>query len=295
MKNVKGKVRANICNCYNCGQCGGEGRIYVEDERGISSVKDCECAVLGKKLKRIEDVGIPGKYVRADIGSWFAFDPQEMTQKTALSRSESFVKDFGKSNKGLVFMGGPGVGKTHLAVSIIKALSMEKGIDCKFVDFFQLLSDIRYGFSEGMSEQALINPYVKSHVLVIDELAKGRNTEWELTILDQIISQRYNDADKVTIFTTNYLNGPEEENPGNSKTRSTESHVDTNSMEHLKNLRGKETLQEKIGSRIYSRLVEVCDFILIEGPDYRQKKHGSSFTQGQVEYKKILDRKTTGG
>jgi len=264
----KGKMRAGFCECFNCETCNGEGRIYVEDEKGISSVKDCECTSFEKSLKKLDQVGIPGKYV----GTWLeTYHPDEGSQRLALRKSQDFIKDFGKSNKGLIFMGRPGVGKTHLAVSIIKALSMEKDIDCKFIDFFQLLSDIRNGFSEGESEQALINPFIKSRVLVIDELAKGRNTDWELTILDQIISQRYNDADKVTVFTTNYLNEDSAEASENSQNGSTGNYVDTTSEEHRKKLWGEETLQEKIGPRIYSRLVEVCQFIKIEGKDFRQE------------------------
>ncbi|MGY8765622.1 MAG: ATP-binding protein, partial [Nitrospinaceae bacterium] len=80
----------------------------------------------------------------------------------------------------------------------------EEGVDGKFVDFFQLLSDIRHGYSQDKSEMSLIEPYLKSKILVIDELAKGRNNEWEQTILDQFISSRYNAADKITLFTTNY-------------------------------------------------------------------------------------------
>ena len=147
--------------------------------------------------------------------------------------------------KGLFLWASQVLEKTHLAISIIKALIMEKNIDCKFVDFFQLLSDIRNGFSEGESEQTLINPYVHSHLLVIDELAKGRNTDWELTILDQIISQRYNDADKVTVFTTNYLNEVLDESSGNSKNGNEGTFIDTKSNEYRNNLGGIETLQEK--------------------------------------------------
>jgi DNA replication protein DnaC len=269
----QGKMRAGFCECFNCDSCNGEGRIYVEDENGVSSVKDCECKSFEKSLKKLDQVGIPGKYV----GTWLeTYHPDEGTQKLALLKSKDFLKDFGKTNKGLIFMGRPGVGKTHLAVSIIKALSIEKDIDCKFVDFFQLLSDIRNGFSEGESEQALINPFIKSRVLVIDELAKGRNTDWELTILDQIISQRYNDADKVTIFTSNYLNEDSNETSGKSNNGSMGGYVDTNSDEHRKKLWGGESLQEKIGPRIYSRLVEVCQFIKIEGKDFRQEINSRS-------------------
>jgi len=268
LTNVKGKVQGSFCKCFVCDECGGEGRIYAENEKGISYVKDCACATLEKSLKKLGNVGIPGKYA----GSWLeTYHPDEGTQKLALRKAKDFVKDFGESNKGLVFMGKPGVGKTHLAVSIIKTLSMEKGVDCKFIDFFQLLSDIRNGFSAGESEQALINPFVKSRLLVIDELAKGRNTEWELTILDQIISERYNDADKVTIFTTNYPNENPDEKKGNSREGPGGKYVDTGSEEHRHNIWGEETLREKVGARIYSRLAEVCQFIKMEGKDFRQE------------------------
>ena len=268
LANVKGKVQGSFCKCFVCDECGGEGRIYEENENGISYVKDCACTTLEKSLKKLGEVGIPGKYA----GSWLeTYHPDEGTQKLALRKSKDFVKDFGESNKGLVFMGRPGVGKTHLAVSIIKTLSMEKDVDCKFIDFFQLLSDIRNGFSAGESEQSLINPFVKSRLLVIDELAKGRNTEWELTILDQIISQRYNDADKATIFTTNYPNENSAENNGRSHNGPAGKYVDTDSAEHRHNIWGEETLQEKIGARIYSRLAEVCQFIKMEGKDFRQE------------------------
>ena len=101
-------------------------------------------------------------------------------------------------------MGRPGLGKTHLAVSVHQDADSGQRSGLQICGFFQLLSDIRFGYSQDLSEQAIINPYVAAPILLIDELAKGRNTEWELTMLDQIISSRYNAADKITLFTTNY-------------------------------------------------------------------------------------------
>ena len=152
-------------------------------------------------------------------------------------------------------MGGPGLGKTHLVVSILKQLILEEGVDGKFVDFFQLLSDIRHGYSNDQSEMSLIEPYLKSRVLIIDELAKGRNNEWEQTILDQFISSRYNAADKITLFTTNY----------NDKSSATSDINEGVKLFHQPNL------TEKVGERIFSRLTQMCDFIKMEGDDYRTK------------------------
>lgn len=262
----KGCLQGILCACFHCDVCNGSGRIYSGDDNGRSFVRECECAELKNRLKILNRSGIPGKFAQASFESYSVQAPCHQSQKLAKTRAMDFVKDYSKasSGRGLLFMGGAGLGKTHLAIAIIKALTLEKGVDCKFVDFFQLLSDIRFGFSKDMPEQALINPYVQSKMLVIDELAKGRNTEWELTILDQIISSRYNATDKVTIFTTNYMS----ELP--IKNEEKKSHVDFE-RQNFADLLTCQTLQERIGPRIYSRLAEMCDFVLMQGSDIRQK------------------------
>ena len=156
-------------------------------------------------------------------------------------------------------MGAPGLGKTHLVVSIIKELVMQHGVECKFVDFFELLRDIRHGYGEDISEKEFIDPYVGVQVLVIDELAKGRNTDWELTILDHFISARYNDDDKVTLVTTNFRD----------KLEKPAAYSNRNEKQSLSDAYQKYSLEEKIGARIYSRLMEMCKKVNLEGKDYR--------------------------
>jgi DNA replication protein DnaC len=102
---------------------------------------------------------------------------------------------------------------------------------------------------------SLIEPYLKTNVLVIDELAKGRNNEWEQTILDQFISSRYNAADKLTLFTTNYSDDDKMQDDPNELVTSFQ----------------KKSLEEKVGDRIFSRLSQMCDFVKMEGEDYRTK------------------------
>ena len=264
LSNVKGLLHGERCSCFSCEVCGGRGQIFEEDESGVSTIRECACAVLTQRLAKLNEAGVPGKFADAQFET---FNPVGDSQKQAKSKAKDFVKDFGKTGQGLLFMGRPGLGKTHLAVSVIKALILEGGADCKFVDFFQLLSDIRYGYSQDLSEQAIINPYVRAQVLVVDELAKGRNTEWELTMLDQIISSRYNAADKITLFTTNYmdvLSVPEQKADDSN-------FADTQSKTYRKSAVGEETLQDKIGERIFSRLVEMCRIVKLQGQDYRQE------------------------
>ena len=273
--NNDGHVKGELCECFSCPECEGRGHIYIEDETGVSSMRACVCAGLVRRLKKVGDAGIPSKFLTSHFGTYQGIDG---SQKLALRIAQDFVTEFGTSPQGLMFMGRPGLGKTHLAVSIIKALILEQGADCKFVDFFQLLSDIRYGYSQDLSEQAIINPYVAAPVLVIDELAKGRNTEWELTMLDQIISSRYNAADKITLFTTNYPDQP----PNSKKDGRGDTHKDFGRGA----LVAEETLQEKVGERIYSRLVEMCRFVPLEGMDYRQEMQGKQTAPAQLRKKK---------
>ncbi|MFQ5451790.1 MAG: ATP-binding protein [Nitrospinaceae bacterium] len=268
LENRGGWVHAEYCTCFSCGKCDGSGRVFHQNERGVAYLGDCDCSVLKNRFKMLNAAGIPGKFADSSFENYLA---GERPQKTAKSRAEDFIKDFRKSqdrfHRGLVFMGGPGLGKTHLCAAILKTLILEDGIDGKFVDFFQLLSDIRHAYSQDMSERTLIQPYIRSRVLVIDELAKGRNNEWELTVLDQFISSRYNAANSVTLFTTNYLNQP----PGkNRKSRKEDGEYVDTSRKIFPDTFKNETLQDRIGSRIYSRVAEMSLFIKMEGADFRQ-------------------------
>ncbi len=257
LSNPEGKLRAKLCSCFLCKECDGEGRTFRQDGKGMAFLADCSfCFFLRKRLRLLNDSGIPGKFSYSTLET---YQPIGLQNKKAFSRTKDFLEDFHETPKqpyrGLLFMGGPGLGKTHLVVSILKQLILEEEVDGKFVDFFQLLSDIRHGYSHDQSEMSLIEPYLKSRVLVIDELAKGRNNEWEQTILDQFISSRYNAADKVTLFTTNYSDQGNAPTDTNGRTTSFQ----------------KQSLEEKVGDRIFSRLSQMCDFIKMDGEDYRTK------------------------
>jgi DNA replication protein DnaC len=118
-----------------------------------------------------------------------------------------------------------------------------------FKDFFYLLSELKQAYSEGTGENQVIMPLIETEVLVIDELGKGRSNEWELNILDQLISKRYN-ASKKTLITTNYVTYDVAKELGE---------------EH-------EILEVRIGERIASRLYEMCEFMYLEGRDYRKEQ-----------------------
>src|SRR5688500_19156776 len=102
-------------------------------------------------------------------------------------------------------MGPAGVGKTHLAVSIIRDL-IEKGFAALFYEFGSLLKEIQDSYNpiSKSSELKVLAPVFQTDVLVLDELCATFPTDWVRDTIYKIINKSYND-NKLTIYTTNYL------------------------------------------------------------------------------------------
>jgi DNA replication protein DnaC len=168
----------------------------------------------------------------------------------AFKQAFSLFREFPSVERGLLFAGPVGVGKTHLAVAILRGL-IEKGVNCLFYEHGTLLKEIQDSYNpvSHLSEANVLAPVYRAEVLVLDELGTTRPTDWVLDTMTHIISKRYND-NRLTIFTTNYLDG--RQNPSD------------------------ETLQDRIGARLRSRLYEMCRTVIMEGDDYRRQLHDSN-------------------
>ena len=269
----KGKfARAIICErCHSvCDKCGGDGIIFKKGENNYTYANKCDCTMLKNRSVLFNEAMIPAQFAQVTLED---FQISHHTQEEARTNSQKFVDSYPIQERGLLFMGPVGVGKTHLAVGIIKKLTLEKGFNCKFVDFFHLLADIKEGYSGGKSDKEIIEPFVKAPVLVVDELGKGRNNEWESNILDQIISSRYNNSNElVTIITTNYTTR-RDSTLSVTRTRATKNLLVSTKDKNYEKEVLQETLQERVGERIFSRLVELCRIIEIEGKDFRGLKY----------------------
>lgn len=158
-------------------------------------------------------------------------------------------------------MGGVGIGKTRLVCTMIRAYTLKFAIPSLFQEFSSLLSEIKAGYDKGLSEAKVLEKINNIEILVIDELGKGRKSEWEIALLDTIISNRYN-MKKTTIFTTNYTD--------QLKTTYQDAINIRGGGDNLKDSDRKETLEQRVYSRIYSRLKGMCNFVEIKAPDYRQ-------------------------
>lgn len=244
-------ARAELCACTDsCIECGGSGTRMSKNKNGYTYLSPCPvCGVMRRNVKLYNLAGIPAKYshvLQVDAG----LDPRKINKSLQMAlkyAKDEFVKKY-PTKKGFLLMGPSGLGKTHLAIGTISELTLYNGIRCLFKDFFYLLSELKQAYSDGIAENDVIMPLIETEVLVIDELGKGRSSDWELNILDQLISKRYN-ASKQTLVTTNYVSYDIAREIGEER----------------------EILEERVGQRIASRLYEMCEFMYLQGKDYRKE------------------------
>src|SRR5947209_2156683 len=168
------------------------------------------------------------------------------SQLRAFNYAFRLAREYPSADRGLLFMGTCGVGKTHLSVAILRELIEKKGVPCLFYEFGSLMKEIQNSYSpvSQTSELTVLAPVMEAEVLVLDELGAAEPTDWVRDTMMQVINARYNDK-KLTIFTTNYAD-----------TRRTPA---------------EETLEDRIGARLRSRLYEMCKTVMIEGEDFRRR------------------------
>jgi DNA replication protein DnaC len=268
VEQVLGKpARARRCGCQAaCPRCGESGYVLVPGKGGPRA-QPCSCRHLDERIGLFNKVGIPAAVAKASFEGFKVWSPDHSSAKAVC---EDFARKFrgDAPTRGFLLYGRPGGGKTHLLAATLRWLALERGVACRYVEFMLLLSDIKAGFDSGRNQMEVLRPLLSVPVLAIDELGKERGTEWERSMLDELISRRFNSG-LSTLFATNYFlearAAPEE--PGRVvSTRSREFQRDAEAM----------SLSQRVGDRIYSRLNEMCTFVRLDpGLDLRKDTHGS--------------------
>jgi DNA replication protein DnaC len=224
-----------------CAHCDGTGWRPVE-EAGTRRVERCACWQEGAASRLLANARVPPRYARCDLSS-FVLYPNEKLQAAVL-RARKFADAFPVVSKGLCLIGPPGIGKTHIAVSVLRAIVTEKGARGLFYDVRDLLRMIRSTYNPVVrtAEMDILRPVMEADLLVLDDLGAEKPSEWVEETMNLIVNTRYNER-RPTIFTTNYEDSPDETQ--------------------------LDSLKVRVGFRMHSRLHEMCEFLEYDGGDYR--------------------------
>jgi DNA replication protein DnaC len=254
------KVSAEVCPL-----CEGTGWKPVSkgsDQR----VARCDCRRRARSQTLLGAANIPKRYEHCELSN-FEFDGPHSGLASSRMAACRFAEEYPLDKTGLLLVGSIGVGKTHLAVGIIKELILGKGFACLFCDYRELLKQFQNSFNASVqaTELEVLRPIFDAEILVIDELGAAKPTEWVADTVGLILNTRYND-NRTTIITTNYP-----DDPGESMA------PPTSDFGRAQRALRKDTLGDRIGERMRSRLHEMCRIIRMDGEDFRQKFRSASF------------------
>jgi DNA replication protein DnaC len=254
-----------------CTLCDDSGWKPAEDGR----VTRCDCRLRARGATLEEAARIPKRYARCDFGN-FNTELPDLTSSEHQSLHNArlfagrFVEEYPNTG-GLLFIGPTGVGKTHLAVAVLRGLIEMKGASCLFFDYRDLLREIRQSYSPAVqsSELEVLRPVLEAEVVLIDDLGSSSlQTPWERDTVAYILNKRYSD-ERTTIITTYLLDRP---SPIAEATEPVSTGFGRNKqLEEARAALRDRTLGERIGDQMRARLHEMCRKVEIQARDYRDR------------------------
>ncbi|HXW63367.1 MAG TPA: ATP-binding protein [Candidatus Acidoferrales bacterium] len=255
---------------------GDEPSVKAGDSKILWAVP-CDCT-LGDRIDRVlAKARIPERYRHCDFDNYETDNEIENTSPEqleawhrSLAQAKLIVRRFAEefspvreidSEHGLLLMGPCGVGKTHLAVSALKEVTL-RGHRGLFYDYRELLKAIQdsYNPESQTTEMGVLEPVLQAELLVLDDVGSSKPSLWALETVGHILNTRYNEQ-RVTLLTTNFLDTDAVETAASPSAR----------LVGARTYPIDDSLTDRVGKRIRSRLYEMCRTVEIYAPDYRRE------------------------
>jgi DNA replication protein DnaC len=255
-----------------CPSCGGRGWV-VQLDGGAGTARACFCRQYEVLPRLVAAAGIPERYRDCRLANFKvtggspAVRGQLMQARAMAQRyANEFLTEEGFSRSGLLFIGPPGVGKTHLAVGVLIELIERYSVRGRFVELNSFFNQLQgtFGAASADSSQTVLAPLMECQLLVLDELGTQQPTPWTRDVLYLVINTRYTRR-LPTLFTTNYrLPAASEPPPGNLKSLDRGRDPDPTWDEAA-------ALGSRLPAMLVSRLYEMAQPVLLTAvADYRR-------------------------
>jgi len=263
-----------------CPECGGTGFRIVDDAASRRSYASaCECRRRGRTETLLKQARIPRRYEACDFAGFWRGPEFDPSLERAYKITAEFVAGYSArklqqdAEFGLLFLGPPGVGKTHLAVAALRTLILDQGVGGLFADFREIIKTIQASYNpvSGTSEMEVLRPLLQAEILLLDDLGVCRMTEWVRDMVGHIISTRYNER-RVTLITTNL-----EDEPADSRAVKRRPAASRSGQDDLAaRVAARPSLADRVGPEVRSRLHEMCEVVVLKDEDYRMRvgRHG---------------------
>src|SRR5258708_5961003 len=225
-----------------CPLCDDTGWRPIESD-GVRRVVRCECWRQQVGQHHLADANIPKRYLHCALDGVRVYNDSLVE---AVAAARRFIDAYPVVDRGLLLLGHAGVGKTHIAVGVLRAVIDKTRVAGLFFDTRELLKTIRstYNSVSRTSESSVLRPVMETPFLVLDDLGAERPTDWVEETMNMIVNSRYNER-RTTVFTSNYADIPDIEDPN--------------------------SLLCRIGFRMRSRLQEMCRTVEIDAADFRDE------------------------
>jgi DNA replication protein DnaC len=245
-----------------CPICEDSGLRLIIQPDGERYAEPCECRLQQQAARLLKRAAIPKRYEHCTLDTFEpGYGQADQSLAMAFHTARRFVYEYpvATEGRGLLLTGSMGVGKTHLAVGIVQALILEKGVRGLFCDYREMLKRIQESYNPlvATTELQILAPVFEAEVLILDELGAQKPTDWVWDTVALILNTRYNDK-RTTLITTNYPNAPA-------------------ALAQQRGAMQGETLGDRIGERMRSRLAEMCVEVEMRGNDLRQSVKKARF------------------